>query len=433
MNKSLWTDTVILPKFNTFKGDKKTDVLIIGGGLAGLLCAYKLKNLNVDYILVDADSIGMGTTHNTTGKITSLHGLIYSDMAFSYGKEKAQMYLSANEKAINEYKELSKIIPCDFEIRDSYTYTLTNRRKIEDEVRVVTELGKDCVFCEKTELPFKIKGAVKFKNQARFNPLKFIGGICKDLNIYEETFVRYIDKNRAVTDNGTITAEKIIVATHFPFINTHGSYFIKLYQHRSYVSVFKNTPSFSGMYVSDEKDGMSFLGCDDMLLVGGGGHRTGKQGGAWKDGEKFVKKYYSNGEMVYKWATQDTISLDKIPYIGHYSKRCKDLYVATGFNKWGMSSSMVAADILSDMVMGRINEYKEVFSPHRSIIKPQLLVNGFESAMNLLTPTLRRCPHLGCALKWNKYEHTWDCPCHGSRFTSKGEVINNPAMKELNI
>ena len=124
------------------------------------------------------------------------------------------------------------------------------------------------------------------------------------------------------------------------------------------------------------------------------------------------------------------MSLDEIPYIGNYSKNTPDLYVATGFNKWGMTSAMVSAMILSDMIPGKKNDYAEVFNPSRSILKPQLFINGFESAINLLTPTTRRCPHLGCALKWNKAEHSWDCPCHGSRFSEDGKVLDNPANKQ---
>lgn len=125
------------------------------------------------------------------------------------------------------------------------------------------------------------------------------------------------------------------------------------------------------------------------------------------------------------------MTLDGVPYIGRYSKRTPDFYVATGFNKWGMTSSMVSARILTDMITGRKNPYAPVFSPSRSILHPQLAVNAFESAVNLLTPSSKRCPHLGCALKWNPQEHSWDCPCHGSRFTQNGKIIDNPATGDL--
>ena len=178
---------------------------------------------------------------------------------------------------------------------------------------------------------------------------------------------------------------------------------------------------------------MSFRKYGDYLLVGGGGHRTGKQGGCWQEIEAFMQKNYPRAKACYRWAAQVCMSLDGIPYIGRYSKSTPDLYVASGFNKWGITSSMVAAEILCDMVMERKNDFADVFSPRRSIIKPQLFVNGIETTVNLLTPTVKRCPHLGCALKWNKAEHSWDCPCHGSRFDAEGKLIDNPSTGDAKI
>ena len=125
------------------------------------------------------------------------------------------------------------------------------------------------------------------------------------------------------------------------------------------------------------------------------------------------------------------MSLDSVPYIGQYSKNTPDFYVATGFNKWGMTSSMVAAELLTDLILGKPNDFADLFSPSRSMLRPQLAVNGFESVVGLLTPSKKRCPHLGCALKYNKAEHSWDCPCHGSRFSESGRVLDNPANGNL--
>lgn len=433
MKKSVWTDGINLPTFESLKKDVKTDVLIVGGGLCGILCAYCLQQAGVDYILAEGNKIASGITKNTTAKITSQHGIIYSKLIKDYGTEKAQMYMSANQKALSEYESLCRNIKCDYEKRDAYTYSLTDRAKIEEEVNAVNKLGFGADFAEKTELPFKIKGAIRFKNQAQFNPLMFISEIAKELNIYENTFVRELTPEAAITNNGKIKAEKIIAATHFPFLNKHGSYFLKLYQHRSYVSAFENAQQLDGMYVDEDKKGMSFRSYNNLLLVGGSGHRTGKQSGAWNDLEKFAKLYYPKANLRYRWATQDCMSLDGIPYIGQYSKNTENMYVATGFNKWGITSSMAAALILTDMVQGKANDFAEVFSPQRSMLKPQLLVNGFEATVNLLTPTPKRCPHMGCALKWNKSEHTWDCPCHGSRFEENGKLIDNPATGDANI
>lgn len=433
MKKSVWSDSVALPEFETLKGDIKTDVLIIGGGMAGILCAKMLKDVGVDCVLAEGTKIASGITKNTTAKITSQHGLIYSKIAKDYGNEKAKMYLEANNKAISEYEKLCRDIDCDFEKKDAYTYSLESSEKIEEEVKTLNNLGYNAEFVTKTELPFDVCGAVKFFNQAQFNPLKFISSIVKDLNIYENTFIRDITPNKAISEYGKIKAKKIIVATHFPFINKHGNYFLKLYQHRSYVTAFEGAKNLNGMYVDEDKKGFSFRSYKDLLLVGGGGHRTGKQGGAWREIDIFSEKYYPKAKVKYQWASQDCMSLDGIPYIGHYSKKTPDLYVASGFNKWGMTSSMVSAQILTDMILGKDNDAKEVFSPDRSIFKPQLFINGIETTVNLLTPTVKRCPHLGCALKWNSNEHTWDCPCHGSRFEEDGKLIDNPATGDADI
>lgn len=429
MRKSIWSNDIKIPEKETLSQDITTDVLIIGGGLCGILCAYFLHNQGIDYILVEGKKIASGITKNTTAKITSQHGLIYTDLIKQSGIEKAKSYLTANQIALSEYEKLCQNIDCDFEKRNSYVYSLYDRAKIENEVKAVNSLGFDASFVQETELPFKISGAIRFENQAQFNPLKFISAISKDLNIFENTFVYEFAPSKAITNKGTIRAKSIIVATHFPFLNKHGSYFLKLYQERSYVSAFKNVPVLNGMYLDENKSGLSFRSYKDTLLIGGNNHRTGKQSTAWEPLNNFAKKHYPHAELQFEWATQDCMSLDKIPYIGQYSKNTPDLYVATGFNKWGMTSSMVSAMILSDMIQGRKNEFSEVFSPQRSILKPQLFINGFESAINLLTPTTKRCPHLGCALKWNKHEHTWDCPCHGSRFEKNGDIIDNPAMK----
>ena len=429
--KSLWENTAEKPNFKVLDGDKKTDVIIIGGGMAGVLCAAELKNRGVDYILLEAQKIGGGITRNTTAKITSQHGLIYNKLITKFGVEKAKKYLEINEWAVKKYKELCTQINCDFEEKPSFVYSLKDKSVIEKEIRALEKLGFNAVFKEETPLPFKIAGAVGFENQAQFNPLKFLYSVAKGLNIYENTKVKELAGKTAYTDRGKITAQKIIVATHFPFINKHGSYFIKMYQHRSYVLGLKNAENFDGMYVDENLKGLSFRNYGDLLLLGGGSHRTGKQGGSYKELRREAQKYYPKSEEEYHFATQDCMTLDDIPYIGEYSKSTQNLYTATGFNKWGMTSSMVASSLLADLVTDRKNSYSEVFSPSRNIFVPGLLVNGFEAVSGMITPTTRRCPHLGCGLKWNKQEHTWDCPCHGSRFSEEGKLIDNPATGDL--
>ena len=429
--QSIWDATVQKPKFPALEKDMCTDVLIIGGGIAGILCAYMLQQTGVDYVLAEANTICSGITKNTTAKITSQHGLIYNRIHKKYGFEYTKLYLEANENALREFKQLAKSIDCDFYECDSIVYSLDNQEKIKDELATLKSIGYPAQYYETLDIPFPIAGAVCFPNQAQFHPLKFLYEHSKVLNIFENTKVCELIGLTAITNNGKINAKKIIITTHFPFLNKHGLYPLKLYQHRSYVIALENALKVDGMYVDEAIGGLSFRNYGNLLLVGGGSHRTGKQGGSWQELEEFAKKYYPKSKVKYRWATQDCMSLDHIPYIGPYSKNTEGLFVATGFNKWGMTSSMVAATVLCDTVQEKVNPYAPVFSPTRSILHPQLAINGFESAVNLLTPTAKRCPHLGCALKWNKTERTWDCPCHGSRFTEGGKLIDNPATGNL--
>lgn len=428
---SVWKENINLKQFPKLNGAHKTDILIIGGGMAGILCALLLQNSGVDYMLVEGGRIAGGTTGNTTAKITVQHGLIYSRIAKEYGLEKAQMYYDIQRHALEKLCEISRNIDCSFEEKSHYVYSLHHRSKLEEEQRVLEKIHAHAVFCERTELPLKTCGAIQFPQQAQFHPLRFISAICRDLNIFENTFIRELNGTTAVFDRGTIQAQKIIVATHFPFLNRHGSYFLKLYQHRSYVIALAHAQELNGMYLDEAKDGLSFRNYDGMLLLGGGAHRTGKKGGNWEVLRQAAQTFYPDAQEKFFWAAQDCMSLDALPLIGPYSKNTKDLYVAAGFNKWGMTSSMVAAMILRDLVLEKQNDYEALFSPSRSILKPQLMINIMETAANFLSFSTKRCPHLGCALKWNPVEHSWDCPCHGSRFDSNGTVLENPAMKKL--
>lgn len=428
---SIWQDDAKLPHFKPLKGDLKTDVLVIGGGMAGLLCAHRLAQTGVDYALVEAETICSGITKDTTAKITAQHGAVYDKLIREFGVERARMYLEANQTALEAYHSLCRDIDCDFEEQNSFVYSRHDKQKMEKELSALEKIGFAAEFTEELPLPFSVAGAVRFKNQAQFHPLKFIAKMTPGLRIYEHTCVRELVGRTAVTDSGRITAQKVIVATHFPFINKHGSYFIKMYQHRSYVLALARAQDVDGMYVDAAQDGLSFRNSGDLLLLGGGGHRTGKQGGAWRELSDFAREHYPHAQERYRWATQDCMTLDGVPYIGQYSKHTPGFYVATGFNKWGMTSSMVAAMILTDLVLDKRNAYAPVFSPSRSILRLQLALNAGEAVANLLTISKRRCPHLGCALKWNPYEHSWDCPCHGSRFTQEGELIDNPATGGL--
>lgn len=428
---SLWMKTQTLQKKKSLDKNIRTDVLVIGAGLAGILSAYMLKEKGIDCVVVERNRIMGGESGNTTAKITAQHGLIYSKLLSDFGTEKAKLYLKTNNDAVNRYEKLCRKIDCDFEKKDNFVYSINNRRKLQSELDALDKLGFSAEFQKELPLPMTVAGAVKFSNQAQFHPVKFASEIIRDLDIYENTPVKEISDSAVITPQGTIKADYIIVATHFPFINNHGAYFMKLYQHRSYVIALQNAKDYDGMYVDEKDTGMSFRNYKDFLLVGGGDHRTGKNGGNWRELRDFSKINYPGAAEKYFWAAQDCMSLDGVPYIGKYHKGSSKIYVATGFNKWGMTGSLVAAELLTNLVCSVEDEREELFSPSRSILKPQLFLNGIESVISFITPAKKRCPHLGCALRWNSAEHSWDCPCHGSRFDENGKLLDNPANGDL--
>lgn len=430
---SVWDKDCSLPRFSKLEGDLRTDVLIIGGGLAGLLCARQLTDAGIDCVLIEENRLMSGVSGRTTAKLTSQHGLIYGKLLRKYGQESAKLYWQANEEGVAGIRALAERADCDFTSQSNYLYARSDTRKLEEEMTACERLGIPARWKETLPLPFPVTGAVGFSDQGQFHPMKLAAHIAKGLKIYENTKALAFVGNRVQTPQGTIAAEKIVVATHFPLLNKHGSYFLKLYQQRSYVIALENASPVEGMYLDCTENGLSIRTAGRCLLLGGGGHRTGKPGLGWKLPEGAAKKYYPNSTVVSRWATQDCMTLDGMPYIGQYSKATPNLYVATGFQKWGMSTSMAAAMILTDLLQGKENPYAQLFSPSRSILHRQLLLNGVETTVNLLRPTGPRCPHLGCALHWNKAEHSWDCACHGSRFDKDGKRLNNPATDDMKL
>ena len=421
------------PSFSPLTSNIHTQVLIIGGGITGLLTAYLFHRQGIPYILVEKDRICSHTTANTTAKITYQHSLIYDSLVKTFGEHKAKAYYLANKEALSQYEKISSNIDCDFETKTNYVYSVSDKKCLEKELSAAQRLGIPMKYTDSVPLPINTVGAVYCENQAQFHPLKFLYAIAKELHIFENTPILKIEGNTAFTERHRIIADNIVFATHFPFIDRHGLYFMKMYQSRSYVIALENAPDVSGMYIDESDKGLSFRNYKNFLFIGGSNHRTGKKSGAYEPLRSFAKKYYPNIKERYNWAAQDCMTLDSAPYIGHYSKHTANWYTATGFNKWGMTGSMAGASLLRDIICGIDNSYAEVFTPLRSIIKPQLFINSAETAINLLTPLPKRCSHLGCALKYNKHEHSWDCPCHGSRFDEKGEVIENPATKNIKL
>lgn len=429
--RPVWEKDGAIPRFPQLKRDLKTDVLVIGGGLAGILCTWMLKKAGVDCVCIEENRILSGVSGRTTAKLTAQHGLIYSRLRKSLGQERAGLYWQANREAVERLSDVAKQADCDFQTKTHYLFAGEDLRLLEREMAACETLKIPVKWEQTLPLPFAVAGAVGMENQGQFQPRMLAAFLAKDLKLYESTKALAFLGDRVETPHGSIRAEKIIVATHFPLWNKHGSYFLKLYQQRSYVLAVESRTPVKDMYLDCRENGLSLRSAGPWLLLGGGGHRTGKQGLGWHLAERIAKECYPQNPPVARWATQDCMTLDGMPYIGRYSRGADNLYVATGFGKWGMSTSMVAAGLLADLVQGKENPYAALFSPSRSMIGKQLMRNGLASAANLLRPTVPRCPHLGCALRWNRQERSWDCPCHGSRFDALGNRLNGPATDSL--
>ena len=502
---SYWIQSTKNLKLNEkITNNYETDVCIIGAGLAGLSTGYYLAKEGINVIILDKDNIGQKVSGNTTAKITLQHNLIYDYLIKSFGTDFAMKYFKSNKEAISNIKKIidDENIECDFEYQDNYVYT-TNQddiTKIHNEIKAINSLNnilnlneKDIFadFVTSFNLPFKICGAIKVKDQAQFHPLKYMFGLSKAIKnkggiIFTNSLVTDVKQKDGVyttyTDKHFIKSKYIVIASHFPFKDFPGFYFSKMYQSTSYVlGIDTKSDLFDGMYISSDKPTFSYRTAKykdkKILIMAGGDHKTGYAPDNNQTGynilEQEAKKYYPNCEILYKWNTRDCITIDKVPYIGDFSNLMPNMFVATGFNKWGITSSNVAANIIRDKILGIKNEYSKIyeatrFSPIKNAhemknITSQVLksfvtnrikipeenlsaikndnggiikvngasigiykdINGKVFAVN---PT---CTHLGCLLTWNNLDKTWDCPCHGSRFDYTGKNLYDPAFKDL--
>lgn len=425
---SIWSDSTEICSFPKLKENIKTKVLVIGGGIAGILCAYELKQRNIDVVLVEQDTIGNGTTKNTTAFITAQHELLYQDIEKAYGIKSAKTYLDLNLKAINKYEKLGKKFDIDYKKCSSILFSSKSNEKILKEKEVLDKMGYKTELVD--EIPLKnitICKGIKFNNQGQLNPLKLIKELTKDLTIYENTRIEYIKGKKAYSKHNIIEFEKVVIASHYPMINKTGLYFVKLYQRRSYVTAFK-FKNIENTYCSIDEDGMYFRSYNGYLIVGGNDRDT-KIDCTHCFKEK-VKKLFNVTDIEYSWSNQDIMTIDEIPYIGKYDIRHKHWYVITGFNLWGFTWAMASSFIIADMIEGK-KEVKLV-SPQRNFIKKQLWVNLKTTLTNMVTFRRPRCTHLGVALKYNSIDKTYECPSHGSRFNMEGKTINGPAKKNSN-
>lgn len=475
---SIWRQSMPMKQFSPLNGDRDTEVVVIGGGMAGILTAYFLTKRGVKCMVLEAGRIGGGATGNTTAKVTAQHGLVYADLLTDLGEERARQYADANMQAVERYRSVirEEKIACDFVDTSTILYATEDPAPLQREHRAAEKLGLPVRLTNQTELPFPVKGALELMEQAVFHPLQFMGKLAEHLEIYEGTQALEVEGNTVVTADGTVRAKDIVVATHFPFINAPGYYFLRMHQDRSYTIALQGVGRLSGAYLGIDGDALSLRSHGDLVLLCGSGHRAGENvsGGKYSDLLAAAERLWPGSREVARWSAQDCMPHDRIPLIGKYSAGTDHLYVATGFGKWGMTGSMVAAEALTKAITGEA-EVPDVFRPQRNAVRPTsslkaLGKDGIEVAAGLLKEFFAvpneeldavprggwaeveyqgetvgayrdlagevhlvqtKCPHLGCHLTWNGDERSWDCPCHGSRFDYRGRRLDGPAQRDL--
>lgn len=490
---SYWLKSVHLPSFDPLNRSADADVAIVGGGITGITAAYLLAKEGLKVALIEADRLAGGTTGHTTAKITSQHGFIYDELIAHFGLEKAALHYQANQEALKWIGQLVKEhdIPCEYQELPAVLYAVTEKeaKKIDKEAKAYDKLGIQGTVTTSLELPLAIKNALVMPHQAEFHPLMYLHFLIAEIvkmgvSIYEQTVAVNIETGppcKVETKQGhQVTARDVIVCSHFPFYDNR-FYYSRMYPERSYLlAVEAEKPFPEGMYINidDPKRSLrkTVSNGKELVLIGGENHKTGEGEDTvnhYKALAAFADETVAAKKVCYHWSAQDYTTLDKLPYIGKMKASDEHIYVAAGYRKWGMTSGIAAARLLSDCILEQDNPYQSLYAPSRFAADPDIknfitansrvaghiikgIVNkGNQSILDLkedegavvqlngkragaykdkegrLTVIDTTCTHLGCEVNWNQGERTWDCPCHGSRFKPTGEVVDGPAIKPL--
>ena len=492
--KSYWLESTERTNYPKLDENIHVDIAIVGGGMVGILTAYQLQEYDFNIALLEAENVVESTTAHTTAKLTSQHDLIYYKIKKERGFDLALQYAEANENAIHEIKKIAdeNNIDCDYSLQSAYIFTQEDKyvKKLEDEVKTAKSLGIKAYLTDNIPLPIDIKSAMVFENQAQFHPRKFLIPLAEKIHnngvkIHEKT--RAIELNKKddkyiinTSQGKTVTADIVIIASHYPFYNKKAMYYSRIYVERSYAIAIKAKEKFpGGLYINTDIPTRSLrsLPTEDgeLILVVGENHKTGQgedMNNHYKALLNFAEEVFSVENVPYKWSTQDCMTMDKIPYIGQYASDTPNLYIATGFQKWGMTTSMASSIILKDLIVTGESPWADVFNPSRKNISgsaKEFIAQNVNVAGQLLGGKISKepekiviesgegkilnidgektgayrdeegelyfvnttCTHMGCELNWNSAERSWDCPCHGSRFTYRGHIIQGPAVKPL--
>jgi glycine/D-amino acid oxidase-like deaminating enzyme/nitrite reductase/ring-hydroxylating ferredoxin subunit len=491
--ESLWLATTPTTDYAPLEEGLDVDVAVVGGGITGLTAAIRLTEAGRDVAVIEADRVVTGATGYTTAKLTSQHGLIYDYLTSAFDRETARKYARANEAAIDavEARIDEEGIDCEFERRPAFTYaeSADDVDAIREEVQAARAVGLPASFVETTGLPFDVPGAVRFDDQAQFHPRKYLLAIAESIHgdgsyVFEETRALDVDPGSPCaveTDRGTVTADAVVVASHFPFVDRNG-YFARMHPKQAYlVAVDIEGEPPAGMYYSTGNPPVTLrphpVAGEDLLLVGGQGHDVGDDDPPtterYRRCERFAREHFDVASVEYRWSTHDYYPVDRVPYVVRLGPGVEDVYVGTGFKGWGMTGGVAAGAILADLILTGSNPWADVFDPlrvearasARRFVEENVSVAGhfvgdrldaifadgdlpsrgdatvtredghpygvYRDEDGTVHAVSAVCPHMKCLVRWNDAERTWDCPCHGSRFDYDGTVVSGPALEDL--
>ncbi len=474
--KSVWLTEKNVNQYPKINKSCTKNIVVVGGGIAGYLTAFNLSQKGHEVTLIEAQNLFNGTTGFTTAHIDALHSLFYKDLQ-KMSTDKARLYYWSQKNAIDDYESLIKKynIQCDFKRVDSFILAQQQDvQKLKKEYEALKAIGEHPDFFVSTDIFGENMCALKVPFMAIFDPIKFLRALPVNFEIFENSRITDVDFNNKILYCGKIAikANKIIIATNYPIINVPGWYFLRMYKSTSYAVSVKSKTELTKIYQSTSESGITLRSNNDQLIVGGLDHRTGRVDDTTKYQTllKKVQTIEQNASITHHWSANDCVTFDGIPFIGYYSKKSKDIYVITGFSKYGMANALTASKVISDLIEKKPNKYQKLFSPSRTtplfvFLKNLLSVVSNLVIMPLILPfksykSLKKgegrivmyfgskravykdekgkyhvcqalCAHLKCQLKFNMVDKTWDCPCHGSRFDIDGNLLVGPSVKSL--
>ena len=492
---SFWLDSTAKTTYPKLE-NVTVDVAIVGAGITGITAAYLLKKAGKTVALIEAQQIAASASGHTTAKVTSLHQLIYDTLIDRHGEDKARLYGESNQAGVEFVADTveKEGIDCDFKRNDTYSFAKEKKNldKVQKEYDAAVKLGLPAHFVSDTTLPFDIAGAVKFTDQAQFHVRKYLLHLADIIPgdgsyVFENSRVMTVEEGepcKVFTEDTTLQATDVLLTTHLPIMD-QGLFFAKTYPQRSYIVGAKISPEKApeGMYigVGDNYHSIRTTPTEDgdlLLLIGGGGHKVGAKSEteeSYQELESFAHSHFGIAKIDYRWSSQDYESFDKLPYIGKLTPANDHIYVSTGYSLWGMSKGTMAGMLLADLVQGIANPWADLYDSLRAtpFVTQESIKNNLEVGMHWVGDRLKgidkwsaddvelgegklitykgekvgvykdeagkvtavsaTCPHLGCIVNWNSAEKSWDCPCHGGRFTCEGKIIQSPATKDLEL